>query len=244
MSGPPRRPGPAAGPARAPGPERARTATVALRGAAAAYPNRPGPVIRDLDLELALGRLVALAGPSGSGKTLAVLALLRFLDLTAGNLSIDGTDARARSPGEVRALLAWSPEQPTLFPASLRANLCVGAPHAADRQITDLLQQPVAGPAGTGPRDGARALGPPGLGRRAAAPQRGPGRAGRPAGPASGRTHQAPRRGHGRRCAPRGAGTRGGPVAAVDHPPPGRAGLTPGGSPPQRGPAECIESAA
>ena len=73
MSGPPRRPGPAAGPARAPGPERARTATVALRGAAAAYPNRPGPVLRDLDLELAPGRLVALAGPSGSGKTLAVL---------------------------------------------------------------------------------------------------------------------------------------------------------------------------
>ncbi len=42
-------------------------------------------------------------------------------DLTAGQLSIDGTDARARSPEEVRALLAWSPEQPTLFPASLRA---------------------------------------------------------------------------------------------------------------------------
>ena len=146
MSGPPRRPGPAAGPARAPGPERARTATVALRGAAAAYPNRPGPVIRDLDLDLAPGRLVALAGPSGSGKTLAVLALLRFLDLTAGQLSIDGTDARARSPEEVRALLAWSPEQPTLFPSSLRANLCVGMLHAADRQITDLLQQFRLGP--------------------------------------------------------------------------------------------------
>ena len=103
-------------------------------------------MIRDLDLELAPGRLVALAGPSGSGKTLAVLALLRFLDLTAGQLSIDGTDARARSPEEVRALLAWSPEQPTLFPASLRANLCVGTPHAADRQITDLLQQFRLGP--------------------------------------------------------------------------------------------------
>ena len=129
-----------------PAPGARRTATVALRGAAAAYPNRPGPVLRDLDLELAPGRPVALAGPSGSGKTLVVLTLLRFLDLTAGNLSIDGTDARACSPGEVRALLAWSPEQATLFPASLRANLCVGAPHAADRQITDLLRQLRLGP--------------------------------------------------------------------------------------------------
>ncbi len=126
-----------------------RTATVALRGAAAAYPNRPnrpGPVLRDLNLELAPGRPVALAGPSGSGKTLVVLTLLRFLDLTAGNLSVDGTDARACSPGEVRALLAWSPEQPTLFPASLRVNLRVGAPHATDRQITDLLRQLRLGP--------------------------------------------------------------------------------------------------
>jgi len=82
----------------------------------------------------------------GSGKGLVVLTLLRFLDLTAGNLSIDGTDARACSPGEVRALLAWSPEQPTLFPTSLRADLRVGAPHATDRQITDLLRQLRLGP--------------------------------------------------------------------------------------------------
>jgi len=129
-----------------PAPGARRTATVALRGATVAYPNRPGPVLRDLDLELAPGRPVALAGPSGSGKTLAVLTLLRFLDLTAGNLSIDGTDARACSPGEVRALLAWSPEQPTLFPTSLRVNLRVGAPHATDRQITDLLRQLRLGP--------------------------------------------------------------------------------------------------
>jgi ATP-binding cassette subfamily C protein CydCD len=129
-----------------PAPGARRTATVALRGAAAAYPNRPGPVLRDLNLELAPGRPVALAGPSGSGKTLVVLTLLRFLDLTAGNLSIDGTDARASSPGEVRALLAWSPELPTLFPASLRVNLRVGAPHATDRQITDLLRQLRLGP--------------------------------------------------------------------------------------------------
>ena len=147
---PGRRPGPAPPPG--PGPERPvgppRAATVALRGVAAAYPNHPGrrPAIRDLDLELAPGRPVALAGPSGSGKTLVVLILLRFTDLDAGLLSIDGTDARDLPPEQVRALLAWSPEQPTLFPASLRANLRVGAPHATDGQITDLLRELRLGP--------------------------------------------------------------------------------------------------
>ena len=120
-----------------PGPGHHRRAAAA----AAANPHRPDPVIRGLDLELAPGRPVALAGPSGSGKTLVVLTLLRFTDLIAGQLTIDGTDARALPPEQVRALLAWSPEQPTLFPTSLRANLRVGAPHATDEQITDLLGQ-------------------------------------------------------------------------------------------------------
>jgi thiol reductant ABC exporter CydC subunit len=142
--GPPARPGPqhpVAGPVPGPGRAARRAASVALRGAAAAYPNRPGPLLRDLDLRLAPGRPAALAGPSGSGKTLVVFTMLRFVDLTAGQLSIDGIDARARSPEAVRALLAWSPEQPTLFPASLRANLRVGAPQVTDRQITDLLRR-------------------------------------------------------------------------------------------------------
>jgi ATP-binding cassette, subfamily C, bacterial CydCD len=43
-------------------------------------------------------------------------------------------------------MLAWSPEQPAIFPSSLRANLRVGAPHATDGQIIDLLEQLQLGP--------------------------------------------------------------------------------------------------
>jgi ABC-type transport system involved in cytochrome bd biosynthesis fused ATPase/permease subunit len=103
-------------------------------------------VLRGLDLELAPGRPVALTGPSGSGKTSVVLALLRFIDLSAGRLTVDGADARTLPPEQIRALIAWSPEQPALFPAPLRANLRVGAPQAADRQITELLGQLGLGP--------------------------------------------------------------------------------------------------
>jgi ATP-binding cassette subfamily C protein CydCD len=103
-------------------------------------------VVRDLDLDLLPGRPVALTGPSGGGKTSVVLALLRFIDLAAGRLTIDGVDATALPPEQVRALMAWSPEQPALFPASLRANLCLGAPDATDEEITDLLARLRLGP--------------------------------------------------------------------------------------------------
>jgi ABC-type transport system involved in cytochrome bd biosynthesis fused ATPase/permease subunit len=89
---------------------------------------------------------VALAGPSGSGKTSVVLALLRFIDLAAGRLTVDGKDARALPPEQIRGLIAWSPEQPALFPATLRANLRVGAPHATDQQIAGLLGRLGLGP--------------------------------------------------------------------------------------------------
>jgi ATP-binding cassette subfamily C protein CydCD len=120
--------------------------TIALRGASVCYPAGSVPAVSGLDLELAPGRPVALAGPSGSGKTAAVLALLRFIDMAAGEMTINGADARAMPPERLRALLAWSPEQPVLFPAALRANLRLGAPRATDSQMADLLAALGLGP--------------------------------------------------------------------------------------------------
>jgi ABC-type transport system involved in cytochrome bd biosynthesis fused ATPase/permease subunit len=61
-------------------------------------------------------------------------------------MTIGGTDALALPPEQVRALLAWSPEQPRLFPVTLRANLRVGAPQASDAQIVELLRRLRLGP--------------------------------------------------------------------------------------------------
>jgi thiol reductant ABC exporter CydC subunit len=134
----------------APMPRPAPAGLVVFRQAAIAYPGRDmsgsRPVLSDLDLELAPGRPVALAGPSGSGKTSIVMALLRFVDLSGGEMTIDGTDARALPADQVRALMAWSPEQPRLFPATLRANLRLGAPDASDQQIEGVLADLRLGP--------------------------------------------------------------------------------------------------
>src|SRR6202012_5018638 len=94
---------------------------VLLRGAAIGYPGAgPRPAVSGVALDLKPGRPVALPGPSGSGKTSVLFALLRFADLTAGQLTIGGADALAPPPEQGRALLAWGPEEPRLFPAPLR----------------------------------------------------------------------------------------------------------------------------
>ena len=118
------------------------TVNVLLRDAVLAYPrggDGRAAVIDGLDLTLRGGRPVALAGPSGSGKTLVVYALLRFVELIAGQLTVAGEDAATLPDERVMSMLAWVPERPVLFPASLRANLRVGAPGASDGEITDVL---------------------------------------------------------------------------------------------------------
>jgi ABC-type iron transport system FetAB ATPase subunit len=133
-------------PRRRRGPVRDRRGHDHAAGGGVSYPTDGVPAVSGLDLELAPGRPGALAGPSGSGKTAAVLALLRFIDIAAGEVTINGADARAMPPERLRALLAWSPEQPVLFPAALRANLRLGAPRATDSQMADLLADLGLGP--------------------------------------------------------------------------------------------------
>jgi ABC-type transport system involved in cytochrome bd biosynthesis fused ATPase/permease subunit len=79
----------------------------------------------DVDLELAPGRPAAPAGPSGPGKSAIVLALLRFTDLDAGELTVNGADARGL-PGAAQRPAGLESRTAVLFPASLRANLRFG----------------------------------------------------------------------------------------------------------------------
>lgn len=71
------------------------------------------------------GRPAAPAGPSGPGKSAIVLALLRFTDLDAGELTVNGADARGL-PGAAQRPAGLESRTAVLFPASLRANLRFG----------------------------------------------------------------------------------------------------------------------
>ncbi len=79
-----------------------------------------------LNLQLAGPRLVALLGDSGSGKSTLMRLLLGLLLPTAGRIALDGTDLAAMSDGQMRSLIAYVPQSPALFRASLRENIDLG----------------------------------------------------------------------------------------------------------------------
>ncbi len=101
-----------------------------------AYPSRADhPVLRDFDLDVAPGEVVALVGPSGAGKTTVLQLLLRFFDVDRGRVTIEGVDVRELRLGELRRATAMVAQEPVLFAGTLRDNIAYGRDHATDAEI-------------------------------------------------------------------------------------------------------------
>jgi subfamily B ATP-binding cassette protein MsbA len=82
---------------------------------------------------------VALVGPSGAGKTTVFAILLRFLDPHAGRVTWDGLELTRLQTSSVRAQVAWVPQEPILFSATIRQNLLLGRPEASDAELWEAL---------------------------------------------------------------------------------------------------------
>jgi ABC-type multidrug transport system fused ATPase/permease subunit len=83
-------------------------------------------VLRDLDLVVEPGEIVAVCGPTGSGKTSLLNLLPRFYDPTGGRVLVGGVDTRDVPIAELRASVALVTQRPVLFSVPLRENLTAG----------------------------------------------------------------------------------------------------------------------
>ena len=90
---------------------------------------KDGPlVLRDVDLSLNRGEVVALVGPSGGGKTTLLNLLPRFADPSAGRILLDGVDLREATLASLRAQIALVAQETFLFNDTVRANIAYGLP--------------------------------------------------------------------------------------------------------------------
>lgn len=94
-------------------------------------------VLRNINLAVAPGEIIALVGMSGGGKTSLVNLIPRFYDPTEGMISIDDVDIRRFSIEALRNRIAIVTQEPILFNDTVRKNIAYGTPKASEQQIVD-----------------------------------------------------------------------------------------------------------
>jgi thiol reductant ABC exporter CydC subunit len=111
-----------------------------LRGVRFRYGDGPW-VLEGADLRLRPGRSTVLTGPSGAGKTTLAELLVRFVDPSAGTVSLGSVDLRTVSQAVVRDAILLAPQDCYLFATSLRENVAIGRRSASDGEIETALRR-------------------------------------------------------------------------------------------------------
>ncbi len=93
------------------------------------------PVLREFELEIRRGEVVALVGASGGGKTTVANLLPRFWDPTGGRITIDGVDIREATLASLRSQIAVVTQETVLFDDSVRANIAYGRPDVPAAEV-------------------------------------------------------------------------------------------------------------
>ena len=95
------------------------------------------PLIRDFNLEVSPGEMVAIVGPTGAGKSTIINLLMRFYDVTAGSISVDGHDIRNLSRQDYRKQFGMVLQDAWLFEGTIKENLRFGNLEATDEEIVE-----------------------------------------------------------------------------------------------------------
>ena len=98
------------------------------------------PALHDVSFDIQPGKKVALVGPSGAGKSTVAQLLLRFIEAERGTILADDVPLEKIPLQEWRRHIAWVPEHPYLFHATVAENIRLGCPHAPIALVIEAAQ--------------------------------------------------------------------------------------------------------
>ena len=105
-------------------------ADITLRAVSLTYPNRARPALDEISLTVRPGEHIVLTGPSGAGKSSLLALLLRFVAPGGGAVTAGGVDLARIPDDRWLAQIAWVPQHPHLFAATVGDNIALGQPGA------------------------------------------------------------------------------------------------------------------
>ncbi|NLP48964.1 MAG: ABC transporter ATP-binding protein [Clostridiales bacterium] len=93
------------------------------------------PLIENMNIKVKPGQLIAIVGPTGGGKTTLVNLLMRFYEVDAGSISVDGIDIRTIPRSNLRSIFGMVLQDTWLFKGTIRENIAYGKEDASEEEI-------------------------------------------------------------------------------------------------------------
>lgn len=116
--------------------------TVTFKNVAFSYPTRQEiQVLKDVNFSAEFGQKIAIVGPSGAGKSTISSLLLRFYDITSGEITVDGKNIYDYDLENLRGNMSIVPQDVILFGGTIRENIAYGKPDATDEEIMQAAKQ-------------------------------------------------------------------------------------------------------
>ena len=110
------------------------------------YAQESGVVLKDINLEIKVGQLVAIVGPTGTGKSTLVNLIPRFYDPTQGTIRIDGVDLKEVTFKSLRKQIGIVAQETFLFNDTVKANIAYGHSDASQAEIESVAKKAYAHP--------------------------------------------------------------------------------------------------
>lgn len=115
---------------------------VTFKNVAFHYPSRKEvQVLKDVNFSAEFGQKIAIVGPSGAGKSTISSLLLRFYDITGGEILVDGKNIHDYDLENLRGNMSIVPQDVILFGGTIRENIAYGKPDASDEEIVAAAKQ-------------------------------------------------------------------------------------------------------
>jgi ABC-type multidrug transport system fused ATPase/permease subunit len=116
--------------------------TVAFQNVAFSYPSRKEvQVLKNVNFTAEFGQKIAIVGPSGAGKSTISSLLLRFYDITSGEILVDGKNIYDYDLENLRGNMSIVPQDVILFGGTIKENIAYGKPEATDEEIIQAAKQ-------------------------------------------------------------------------------------------------------